>query len=234
MISRENILEIKSRRDIYLYISKHPGLHINELSLKMNIPRSTLVYHLRCLMKLDVIHFKGEKKEKRFYVCGQMGIKDKELLGLLRQEIPFKIIMYFFYPGYCSEKELAEELKLHPSTIYFHLKKLLELGVIQHVEEKDGKLFSFHKEKLIVCKKPVKREIFYMWKSIQMKRDVYRLLITHKKSLLDPSIIDSYEIFVREIPKVWLELKQVFSFNKTVDNILDVLEKTGLYPYYPL
>ena len=230
MISKDKIMDIKTRRDIYQNISKNPGLHINELSQKTGIPRSTLTYHLRCLMKLNLINFNTEKKDKRFYVCNQMGIKDKKLLGLFRQEIPFRILMYLFFPGYCSEKELAKDLGVCPSTIHFHLRKLLELGVIQHVEAKDGKLFSFHEEKQIVFKKPVKREIFYMWKSIQMKRDIYKLLITHKKSLLNPSIIDSYETLVRETPKT-KELKQLFSFNTRVDNILKHIDEVCLWPF---
>ena len=223
-------MDIKTRRDIYQYISKNPGLHTYDISQKMDIPRSTLRYHLRCLMKLNLIQLKSEKRDKRLYASNQIGLKDKELLGLLRQKIPFKILMYLMFPGYCSKSELAKDLGVFPSTIHFHLKKLLELGVIQPMVEKDGEFISFQDFKLIVHKKPVKREIFYMWKSVQMKKDVYRLLITYKKSLLDPSIINSYEIMCRE-PEKSSDLKKILSFDGIIDNILKYCDEIFPFPY---
>jgi len=230
MIPKDKIMDIKTRRDIYQYISKNPGLNTFELSKKMNISRSTLRYHLGCLMKLDLIQLKVENRDKRLYASDQMGTRDKELLGLLRQEIPFRIIMYLMFPGFCSRKELAKDLGAYPSTIHFHLKKLLELGVIQLVEVKDGKLISYQEHKPVIVKKPVGREIFYMWKSVQMKKDVYRLLTTHKKSLLDPSIIDSYETMCRE-PEKAKNFKKFFGFNKTVDNVIKYFDEIFPSPY---
>ena len=230
-MSKNKILDIKTRRDAYQYISKNPGLNTNELSQKMNIPRSTLVYHLRCLMKLNLIQLKVEKRDKRLYASDQIGVRDKELLSLLRQKIPFRIIMYLMFPGYCSINELAKDLGVKPSTIHFHLKKLLDIGVIQPMAAKNGEFLSYQDFKLIVCKKPVRREIFYMWMSIQMKKDVYRLLITHKKSLLDPKVIDSYKTFVRDAAK-FKELKKVPSFNTMVDNVLKCADEIFPFPYH--
>ena len=230
MISKEKIMDIKTRREIYQYISKNPGLHTYELSKKLDMPRSTLRYHLKCLKKLNLIQLSAEKKDKRLYTSDQIGIRDKELLGLLRQKIPFRILMYLMFPGYCSKSELSRELGVFPSTIHFHLNKLLELGVIQPMVEKDGEFISYQDFKLIVCKKPVKREIFYMWKSVQMKKDVYRLLITFKKSFLDPSIINSYEIMCRE-PEKAKDLKKILSINGIVDNILEYIDEVCFMPY---
>jgi DNA-binding transcriptional ArsR family regulator len=197
----------------------------------MNISRSTIRHHLRYLLKHNLVIIKADKKDKRLYANNQMGLRDKELIALLRKEIPFKIIMYFLYPGYCSRKELAKDLGVYKSTISFHLKKLLEAGVIRPIEVKDGKLISFQERKPVVVKKPVKREIFYMWNNQQMKRDVYRLIITHKQSMLDPSIIDSYYDLVKETDPRW-NLKQIFGLNTIVDNIIECLEEIFPSPYY--
>ena len=155
MISKRNILDLKSRRDIYQFISKNPGLYISEISKRMNISRSALRHHLRYLLKLNLILTKVDKKDKRLYACDQIGVKDKELLSLLRQEVPFKIIMYLFLPGFCSKTELSKELNVHPSTIQFHLKKLLDMGVIKPIEVIDGKFVSYQRHKPVVFKKPI-------------------------------------------------------------------------------
>ena len=133
--------------------------------------------------------------------------------------------------SFCSKKEFVEDLGVGPSSINFHLKKMLDLGVIITADRIDGKLVSYHKEKIIICKKPVKREIFYMWQSVQMKKDVYRLLITHKKSLLDPSVIDSYDVLVRETEIPIPKLKKLFGFNNAIDNVLKRVDEIFPFPY---
>ena len=234
MISKTNILDLKLRQDIYQFISENPGLNISEISKKTNIPRSTLRYHLKHLIKLNIITVKIDRKNKRLYSCDLIGTRDKDLLSLLRQEIPFKIIMNLFFPGYCSKIELAKDLKLHPSTIHFHINKMLNMDIIKPIKVKDGRFISFKKNKTIFYKKPVGREIFYMWKNHDIFLNVYRLLITHKESMLDPSIIDTYYDFVREWKRMLghKKYKKVFSFNSTINNIINILEEIGHFPFH--
>jgi len=236
MISKRNILDLKSRQDIYQFISENPGLHITEISQRMNIPRSNLRYHLKHLMKLNLINSKVDRKNKRFYICDQISLKDQELLALLRQEVPFKIIMYMLHIGFCSKAELAKELEVYPSIIDFHFKKLLDMGVIEPVEVKNGKFISFYKHKPVFFIKPVGREKFYMWKNPEIVGNIYRLLITHKESMMDPSIIDAYNELIKE----WdfgrergrKKPKKYFSFNKTIDNFINILEEIGHFPFH--
>ena len=94
--------------------------------------------------------------------------------------------------------ELAKELEVYPSIIDFHFKKFLDMGVIEAVGIKDGKFISFHRHKPIVFITPVGREKFYMWKNPDIVVDIYRLLITYKKSMIDPSIIDIYNELIEE------------------------------------
>jgi DNA-binding MarR family transcriptional regulator len=250
MISRRNILDLKSRRDLYQFISKNPGLHISELSKKTNIPRSTLMHHLKYLMKINLISDKADGGLKRFYTYHLVGTKDKELLGHLRKKVTFRIIMYLFFPGLCSNVELAKELKLRSSTIDYHIKKLLDAGIIKTVEGKDGKLFiagiirsaeekesrfvSQQKRKQFVLKKPIGREIFYNFKNRDIADNIYRLLITHKDGMLDSSVIDAYSNFVTE----WYNLheykrpKKLLNFDSTIDNIINILEEIMHFPFH--
>ena len=223
MISRTNILEIKSRRDIYQYISKYPGVHMSEISHKLNISRSALRYHLRYLKKYNLIIYKTDRKFKRYYTSQVMGTKDQDLLGLLRQEIPFKIIMLFIIPGLCSKNELAKELKLHPTTIDFHIQKLLELGIIAPAIGKNGEYVSNVSYNPTLLKKPTGREVFYTFKEKDVLKRLYYVLIAHKDSLIDPSIIDAYYEFVEE----WrpLKYKKHYLFDKILDNLVETVEE---------
>jgi len=54
MISKKNILKLEIRRKIYDFVDKNPGLHVREISRRMDIPINTLIYHIKYLKKLDV------------------------------------------------------------------------------------------------------------------------------------------------------------------------------------
>lgn len=229
MISKKNILDLKSRQEIYQLISKNPGLKVHEISKKLSISRSTVRYHLNYLNKMSII----DNRDNRFYVSEVVGVRDKEIINLLRQEIPFNIIMNLFFPGFCSELELAKELEVHPSTIHFHIKKLLDIGLIKPAERKDGGFISFLSNNSIVYKTKVGREIFYTWNN-KMVRDVYGLLITHKESMVDPNIIDEYIEFCNQFKRIFKfsKYQRYFVLNSSIDNIIKILEEIIPFPYH--
>jgi DNA-binding transcriptional ArsR family regulator len=187
-------------------------------------------------MRLNLIQIKVDRKNKRLYTCDQMGVRDQELLGLLRQEVPFKIIMHLLFNSHCSRDELAKDLKLHPPTIYYHIKKLLELDLITPVEIKEGKFISWQEHKPTVFIKPVGREKFYMLKNREIAHDLDRLLVTHRDSMIDPNIIDIYREFTEEWkdgrgicgPK---KPKKLFSFNLMIDNLMETVDEICYFPF---
>ena len=68
MISKNNILKLKTRQDIYENISEYPGVHLSELSRRLNIPNVSLLYHINTLNKFGLIDTKMDLKYKRYYV----------------------------------------------------------------------------------------------------------------------------------------------------------------------
>jgi DNA-binding transcriptional ArsR family regulator len=185
-------------------------------------------------MKFNLIKSKVDRKNKRLYACGQVGIKDQELLVFLRQKVPFRIIMYLLFPGLCSKTELAKDLGVYPSIIDFHLKKLLDADIIKSAEGKNSVFISPIARKSVFLKKPVGREIFYVFKNREILEDVHRLLITYKNSMMDPSIVNAYYEFVEE----WNHLcrykkpKKYFCFNSTIDNFINILEEILYFPFH--
>jgi len=169
MISRDNILKLETRRDIYEYILKNPGLHLRELSRRKNISIGSIGYHLNFLTKIGLIISRKEHGFVRYYVKTTVGKKDKEIINILRHDIPRRIIMLLLIPGpgniYVDEKTQEKKLtnisshmkiyskeelidltkywdrpykeffllKKHPSTVNFHLNKLLEVGLIEKI-----------------------------------------------------------------------------------------------------
>jgi len=177
MILKKDIFNLKTRRIIYEYILKNPGLHLREISRNIDVSFSSIRHHLNFLEKQGLITSNIDKRYKRFYVKKTVGKKEKEILNLLRQETPRRIIMLFLTPGpgkifidkETQKRELSKasaykkiysknelinltkywtgpygkyfHLKKHPSTVGFHIKKLLELGLIEKVNI--GKRYKF-------------------------------------------------------------------------------------------
>jgi len=131
MLAKREGLELETRQEIHNYILKNPGLCLNELSRRLNISKSTLNYHLNYLKKLKVITGKSNGRYVRFYISSKVGNGDKNILNILRQDIPFKIIAYLLLNPNSSQVEISKFLKKHPTTIAFHLDKLLNVDVVE-------------------------------------------------------------------------------------------------------
>ena len=122
----QKIINLKIRGRIFSYISKNPGIHQRAISRAMNIPKSTLVYHLNYLKKQDLIELRSDDYYKRYYPTNKVGEKNKELLNLFRQDVPRTIILLLIYFPDSSQIDIinyAKKWKNHPSKIGVYLDK---------------------------------------------------------------------------------------------------------------
>ena len=103
MITKDDIFKLQTRRKIYDFINKYPGLHLREISRRSNIPLGSLRYYIKSLDKYGLIVIKTDHKFKRYYVNQTVGEKDKELLNILRQDIPLRVILMLLTPGIVTE-----------------------------------------------------------------------------------------------------------------------------------
>jgi len=158
---KEDGSEFKTRNEIYNYILEHPGLHLGELSRRMDIPKSTIGYHLNHLKKRERLVKKSEERYTRYYIANKVGKTDKKILNLLRQTVPREIIIFLLLHPYPSQIKISRNLGKHPTTISFHLKKLMNVDIIETI--------------------PNGNETIYRMKNPQ---HIYDLLIIYGESLL--------------------------------------------------
>ena len=160
MSPKDQILELETRRQIYELILKNPGLHLSEISRKLKIPKTTLTFHLNNLKKRGFIASIFEDKNSRFFVKHNFGNLEKKFIHMLRKETPRNIIIYIGWNACASQSELSRELEKSNKTIEKHLKKLLDLGIIEPVPIENGTMRTT-KNKIIIDRKPVGRETLY-------------------------------------------------------------------------
>jgi len=218
MEEENNILNLETRRQIFNFILKYPGLHIREISRKTIIPFSTLRHHLTYLEKHDLVTRKTDGRYYRFYAKDKVGRKEKKILDFLRQETPRAIILLLFAYVECSQVEISENLEKHPATILYHLKKMEEMDIVEKVSADNGLIYK-EEIPLTIKRKQKTNETVYMLKNHYL---LYNLLIRQKDNLFDNIktgfVIDYVNDFFSDgVPKKILSPKDaVDSISKTI------------------
>lgn len=129
-------LELEPRKIVYEIIRDNPGSHLRQIDRMLDIPLGTIRYHLRVLEKRSMIVSRSEGKYKRFYVHGDIDSSDKDRLAVLRKELPRTIVLYLMeYPD-STHTEISQVMDVAPSTLTYHLKKLVKDGMINCVDRR--------------------------------------------------------------------------------------------------
>jgi len=191
-------LELKKRREIYEFISHNSGLHMRDISRKIDIPFTTLKYHLRYLENKGLLVSRKDGKFNRYFVSLEVSEHEKKILACFRRPTTLYIILMLFITVQCSQKEMSKYLGKHPATINFHLRHMLNAGIIEQVPIDQGVIY---KEKLSVTIKrlQVSSEKIYVFTDPWM---IYNLLVKHQEHLGDKAdvagIIDYIEFYISE------------------------------------
>jgi predicted transcriptional regulator len=130
-MEKNELLELETRRRIYNSILKCPGVHISDLSRKLDMPRSTLVYHLKYLEKHGFLEEKKYNNYMRYYAVNKIDRCYKEILNLFGQEATRKVIIYLAQNKFSSVDEISKHIHKHPKTVFYHLKKLRNAGIVE-------------------------------------------------------------------------------------------------------
>lgn len=129
-MAEEGESEIEIRKKIYNYISTHPGINKNEISSQLNIQKNIVDNNLNFLEKLGLISSDKEKNEVLYYIPKKIDEFDKKIISLIKQDVPFKIIIYLLLNPNSSHINICRYLRRHPETIGFHLKKLMDTDIV--------------------------------------------------------------------------------------------------------
>lgn len=138
----KDALEFDARKQIYQLIEDVPGLHFREICRRLGMVPSVAEYHIRSLVKNELIVSRKEGKFKRYYVVGTVDAREKALVGTLRKKVVRDILIHILLNPGINHKELHEFFDISLSTLSFHLKKLLKMGIIK-VEKRGRESYYF-------------------------------------------------------------------------------------------
>ena len=144
-----DVLELETRRKIYDLVAKNPGLHLSKIAELLYMRISLAEYHLFYLEKNQLVVPVNESGYTRYYVKGEVGTEDKKVLGLLRQDVPLRIVLLLLKCASSQHKELLQNLDVAPSTLSYHLKKLVTCGIISVQTYGEEKGYSMSNKEMV-------------------------------------------------------------------------------------
>ncbi len=158
---KDEILENENRRKIYAVIEATPGIHLRELQRILDMPLTTLDYHLDYMTRKKIIFSETKENVKRFY-AELFDAADKKLLAALRQRRMREIVLVVLANKKAKFKFLADYLRLPSSTLSYYLRYLVDRGILAREKVGYESLYTVKDEDRVV-----------------------RVLIAYKSSFLD-------------------------------------------------
>ena len=133
-VTEINTIEEGRRRIIFLVINNDPGLRYRELLRLTGFSNGSLEHHLSILEKTKTIQVHRQKKCKitRYY-SKHVSTEESKIISWIKQETAYKIIAFILKKNLCTFAEILKHIRKARSTLSWHLKRLIGVGIIQLV-----------------------------------------------------------------------------------------------------
>ena len=131
-------------------IEEHPGVNLSSIAQVLGMSVPLVDYHTRYFEKHGLVSVVKEGGFKRYFVAGVVGVVHQRWFGVLRQEMPLRIVLFLLknprsrYPDICGCLEVSK------STVSYHMKKLVRCGAVVVSVDGEGWVYSVCDEKLVV------------------------------------------------------------------------------------
>jgi DNA-binding transcriptional ArsR family regulator len=135
-IRGNSTLDNATRKTIYDAVCATPGLGVQEIAHLAGVTYSTTSYHLDRLIEAGMVVMSGNGNRLRYYKNGgQISEEERRLLPILENAEVCRILEAILDRPYTYRAALAERLGVSTTTINWHLKRLLELGLVRETRE---------------------------------------------------------------------------------------------------
>lgn len=121
------------RSELAAVVSESPGMPLTTLSDRMDVPRSSLRYHVRILEEEGELETTRILGRRRVFPAGE----NAELVAALADEGTRRIVTTLARMQPATGCRLADEAGKSNSTVSYHLDRLAEAGVVER--DRDGR-----------------------------------------------------------------------------------------------
>jgi DNA-binding MarR family transcriptional regulator len=116
---------------VYDCIRAHPGIHLRQISRELALGIGDVQYHLYRLEKDGSIRSVRRGLYRFFYPADLFGEMQSSILGALSLETPRELLLNVIELPDSTQEELSKLIGLSPPTISWHMKRLVDLGIIE-------------------------------------------------------------------------------------------------------
>lgn len=132
LATRNDLLELETRRRVFEAVAKFPGLHLRELARQLDLDPNHAKYHLTYLEKHGLVSSRKDEGYWRFFPreAGSVGLRDvvsvdkKRVLSFLRRPVPLHAVLILLDRGRATQGELADAVGVAQATLHYHLGKM--------------------------------------------------------------------------------------------------------------
>jgi DNA-binding transcriptional ArsR family regulator len=133
-IDDSELLEHPLRSQIFQVIQSNPGIHASGLARQVGAGWGTITHHLEKLEKGHLVATRKVNNQKCFFENGgTVSRQDMAIAGAVKGDTAGTIASYVMGHPMTSQKLMAESLGISPALVSFHVKKLMNLGVLEKV-----------------------------------------------------------------------------------------------------
>jgi len=119
------------------HIQENPGCHLRQIKRELTMSMGTTQYHLNLLEKQGKISSERHNLFKYYFPIGLFKQNERDILKILNQETAREILMMILEKKNPTQTDIANLIGISSASVNWHIKRLVELGLI--VELKDGK-----------------------------------------------------------------------------------------------
>src|SRR5512145_483816 len=124
------VLQNPNRAAILNYIGSNPGCTESDLVRSTMLNRGTIRYHLSMLLIQQKVVRRKNGKISYLFTNGGIALERKQVYGYIMNPSKRKILDILHKTPGISNKDLAEQAQMSPSTVSFHLQPLLDENMV--------------------------------------------------------------------------------------------------------
>lgn len=148
-------------------IKESPGIRYRELQRLSGLTNGALEYNIKILEKTKKIKVDRQYGRRPRYYLPNTRREERYIISNIRNISSRQIVLFILEHKLCTFGEILEHMKKARSTISWHIKRLLESGVISIVSGQDLQLYKISNTQVLT-------DILYRYK------DTFRYNVTNE------------------------------------------------------
>ncbi|MHA1793805.1 MAG: winged helix-turn-helix transcriptional regulator [Promethearchaeota archaeon] len=128
-LTRDDVVKNELRSKIIAHVNHDPGSRVRDIRRALNIDNAESRWHLAILEKFGFLRSKKFGKFLAYYPVSLQQDYD-EILCILHQNTTYRVFYEIFVSPNTTQQNIATRLGIHPSTVKYHLDKLIPTGLV--------------------------------------------------------------------------------------------------------